>query len=367
MALSKKRSAPALEQAKRLQAAADLFNRELFDGQLPPTMLRLGIRKGARGTYFPDKFRDEHGELLDCIQLNSTDATDRPLIELLSTLVHEQAHQYVCRVINKGAATGGHGPEWRDAMTERGLPPIRIGRTWRQATHEIDPDGRYAQVFAAHAAELERLPWQELAKDASRGRAAGLDKVRFQCPSCGSKAWARASAELLCGTCSSSKPARLVVMLPEVKAEGGSGRGGASRATATRTDYPEPSTTPGLPVWTDDLGRALRLHCGIDHPPQSIQEALVVLLFGVRSRDADLWAEANAAALEQTPERWEAVRKQLYRHRAQLLHPDSHPDVSEEQRRFMGEAFKVLQVACRILQTGEVHSDDFSAAAKAAE
>jgi len=365
MALSKKRSAPALEQAKRLQAAADLFNRELFDGQLPPTMLRLQRCKGHKGSYAPDKFTDADGGLLDAITLNSTTAAERPLIELLSTLVHEQAHQYVCRVINQGAATGGHGPEWRQVMTERGLPPIRIGSTWRMATHEIDPAGRFAEVFAAHAAELERLPWQELAKDASRGRATGLDKVRFQCPSCGSKAWARASAELLCGTCSNT--AHLVEMLPEVQATGGRGKGGTSRATATRTDYPEPSTTPGLPVWTDDLGRALRLHCGIAHPPQSIPEALIVLLFGVRSRDADLWAEANAAALEQTPERWEAVRKRVYKHRARVLHPDSHPDASQEERHYMGEAFKVLQVAYRLIGGQSVHPSDFNEAAKAAE
>ena len=146
-------------------------------------MLRLGIKKNARGTFFPDKFTDEQGNKLDCIQLNSTDAATRTLIELLSTLVHEQCHQYICRVINQGAATGGHGVEWRRKMDELGLPPIRIGSTWRQATHEIDPDGAYATCFRNNLTELERLPWQELARESTRGRATGLDKVKFTCPS----------------------------------------------------------------------------------------------------------------------------------------------------------------------------------------
>ena len=214
------------------------------------------------------------------------------------------------------------------------------------------------QVFAAHAAELERLPWQELARDAVRGPAPNLDKVRFQCPSCGLIARAKASAELLCGTCSTAKPARLVLMLPEVKAEGGRGKGGASRATATRTDYPEPSTTPGLPVWTDDLGRALRDHCGIDHPPQSLPEALLVLMFRVKERTPELWAEADAAAQEQTTERWESVRKQIYKHRARLLHPDAHPEASEEDKARLVEAFKVLQIAFRMIG-GTVPDSDY--------
>ena len=63
---------PALVTARRLQQAADLFNRELFNGQLPPTMLRLQNKKGCNGFYSPNKFIDADGRQLDCITLNST-------------------------------------------------------------------------------------------------------------------------------------------------------------------------------------------------------------------------------------------------------------------------------------------------------
>ncbi|KZR92354.1 SprT-like family protein [Synechococcus sp. MIT S9509] len=330
MTISPSRTSPALEQARRLQRAADIFNRELFNSELPPTMLRLERQKTSRGFYSPDKFVDEQGNKLDAITLNSTDASERPLIELLSTLVHEQCHQYICRVVNKGAATGGHGPAWRQQMLLLGLPPIKVGATWRQATHSIDPDGAYANCFRANLTELERLPWKELSRDATRGRARGLDKVRFQCPSCGSKAWARAAAQLLCGTCSTT--ACLVVMLPEVRAEGGSGSGGGSTARSVRTDYPEPSTTPGLPVWTDELGRQLRVRCGIDHPPQNIEEALIVLRHGL----SDVVFKLDP----QSPD-FDEQLKRNYRKQAAVLHPDAGGHE---------EAFKVLQIAYRMLK-----------------
>ena len=69
---------PALATARRLQAAADLFNRELFNNQLPSTMLRLQNKKGCNGFYSPNKFIDADGRQLDCITLNSTTAIDRP-------------------------------------------------------------------------------------------------------------------------------------------------------------------------------------------------------------------------------------------------------------------------------------------------
>ncbi|MBL6739683.1 MAG: SprT-like domain-containing protein [Synechococcus sp. BS301-5m-G54] len=349
----KDKASPALEQARRLQAAADIFNTHLFDGALPPTMLRLGIRRGARGTYFPRKFVDENGNHLDCIQLNSTDATERPLIELMSTLVHEQCHQYICRVLNGGAATGGHGAEWRKKMTELGLPPIRIGSTWRQATHSISPNGAYANCFRANLQLLEKLPWQELAKDATKGRATRLDKVCFRCPSCSSKAWARSSAELLCGTCTTASPLSLIWMIPEVEAVGGGGKGSTSRSSASRTDYPEPSTTPGLPVWTEEAGRRLRLDCGIDHPPQNTLEALIVMLHGINKRDPELlnaWLESVDKAERKDSDRH---RSRIYKGRARILHPDAGGHE---------ESFKVLQIAYRMLNWDKITADEIRTA-----
>ena len=131
-------------------------------------------------------------------------------------------------------------------------------------------------------------------------------------------------------------------MIPEYTAEGGGGKGSSQRATAKPNSYEPPATCPGLPVWTNELGRQLRLHCGIDRPPQSHEEAFVVMFFGIKQRAPKLIDDldkAEAGSAERI-----AALKAIYRHRAQLLHPDKGGHE---------EAFKVLQVAHSILSRGQ--------------
>ena len=334
------KSPPSIETAKRLQQAFDIFNSNLFDNQLPDAMLRIERLKNANGIYRPARYSDKEGSTIACIALNSTNANERELHLLLSTLVHEMAHMYVHLIDNEGKATGGHGVEWRKLMVDLGLDPIKVGITWRQATHSINPDGLFISVYQDHQRKLEALPWKELANDVVRGRVRGLDHTKFQCPSCGLIARAKASAELLCGNCSTDK--QLVRMLPEYTAEGGGGKGSAQRAKAKPTSYEPPSASPGLPVWTDDLGRALRQHCGIDHPPQSREEAFVVMFHGIQQREPQLLDDLDQAATGS--DEHIAALKAIYRHRARVLHPDAGGHE---------EAFKVLQIAYRMLCGGQ--------------
>lgn len=347
-----KTSSPAIEQLQRLTTAFDIFNTELFDGALPPVMLQLANKPGSLGYFQPNKWKNSEGVLLDVISLDSKSAATRPLPELLSTLVHEMAHSYVFHCCNDRKATGGHGVEWRRKMLDIGLPPIQVGRTWRSATHSIDPDGAYMQAFERHRQQLQELPWQECIGYANRGR--GVDRVKFQCPHCGFNAWAKAAGAMLCGFCSTRTA--LVEMLPEYRAEGGGGKGGSTRATAKREHYPEPSGTPALPVWTDELGRELRLHTGVDRPPQTMEEALVVMFFGVQRRDPQLF-EAWIDSITAAERRGSAeLRKSIYKHRAKQLHPDVEGG-SEV-------AFKALQVAYRMLDWDKVTADETRTAAQ---
>lgn len=322
--------APALEQFGRLQAAADLFNRELFAGSLPPVFITMVNKPGCWGFFSPNRYRGRDGQLLDQIALDATTAIERPLPELLSTLVHEQCHQAIYEQGGRQTIPG-HNAAWRGLMLGLGLPPVRIGTTWRQATHRIEPSGPFMQVVQAHAAELQELPWQEASRAATRSKGTGSDRVRFQCPSCGGNAWARPSAELLCGTCSTV--AQLVAMLPDVRPSSG------SRTTpGSDGEYNEPTRVPGLPVFTTELARELRLHTGLDHPPTSNAEALVVLTFGMTERghgeliEALGGAEGDALVV--------ALRK-VWKVRARQLHPDAGG--SEV-------AFKSLQAAFMMLK-----------------
>jgi hypothetical protein len=346
-----KTSSPAIEQLQRLSIAFDLFNAELFDGALPPVMLQLRNKPGSAGSFCPKKWTNAQGVLIDVINLDSQTAATRPLHELLSTLAHEMAHAYVFSCVNDRKATGGHGPDWRRKMLDLGLPPIQVGSTWRQATHSIDPDGAYMQAFNRHRQQLQELPWQECIGHANRGR--GLDRVKFQCPVCSSNAWARGAALLLCGQCSNKQ--RLVEMLPEHRPTGGGGKGSHKRAEAKREHYPEPTGVPALPVWTDELSRELRLHTGLDHPPTTVIEALMVLTFGVRERGHGVLMDALAAAVQQqSAEAVQRALKPMYRHRCQLLHPDMEggSEVS----------FKALQTAYLMVKRAIPTAADVAAA-----
>ena len=328
-------ASPALEQFGRLQAAADLFNRELFNGSLPPVFITMTNKPGCYGFFSPNRYRSRQGQVLDQIALDATTAIERPLPELLSTLVHEQCHQAIYEMGSRQTIPG-HNAAWRALMTNLGLPPVQVGRTWRLATHRIDPDGRFMQVVEAHRAELQELPWQEASRAATRGKGTGSDRVRFQCPSCGGNAWARPSAELLCGTCSTT--AFLVRMLPETKAS----NGGRTTAPADpETEYPEPIRMPGLPVFTTEMARELRLHTGIDHPPTTHVEAVQVMTFGMQDRAPDLLAELRSATDRKDYPAVMAALKAVYRHRCQLL----HPDVGGSE-----VAFKSLQAAYMLLK-----------------
>lgn len=316
---------PALQQFSRLQSAADLFNRELFGGSLPPVFITMVNKPGCYGVFSPNRYVNRERTEIDLIGLDATTAIERPLPELLSTLVHEQCHQAVYEDGGRGAIQG-HGAPWRDLMQSLGLPPVRIGTTWRLATHRIDPAGRFMEVVKAHAAELQELPWQEASRTATRGRGTGSERVRFQCPSCGANAWARPSAELLCGTCSTT--ARLVVMIPDAAPGAPPAAGGRPGAY----DPPTPTRIPGLPVFTDEMGRELRLHTGIDHPPTTWDEALAVMRFGLEERGHDdlSYDLTNLKAV------WKVRARQL------------HPDAGGSE-----VAFKALQTAFKILERGD--------------
>lgn len=314
--------APAPEQHSRLQAAADLFNGELFAGALGPVYLTLQNKPGSWGAFMPNRYRSADGEVISSIALDSVTAVDRPLIELLSTLVHEQCHQ---AIFERGGrkTTGGHGPEWRAEMERCGLPPVQIGSTWRQATHTIDPHGLFARVYEEHRSSLQGLPWQEESRRAARGK--GADRTKYQCPSCGQNAWARPGAELLCGTCSTTNPPRLVWLI-------GSSTPGAT-GTGPDGDIPTPSSIPGLPPWTDELGRECRKRTGLDCPPKNYEDALVVFNHTETGEHLEEFIRTRSMG----------ALKQAYKIRARHLHPDSGGH--EESFKFLQIAFVILKKA----------------------
>ena len=87
-------SSPTNEQFVRYQEAYNYFNRELFNGELLPCLLNFSRYKGASGFFaYKRWFNKESGDHTHEISLNP-DLLLRPMDEIMSTLVHEMAHQW---------------------------------------------------------------------------------------------------------------------------------------------------------------------------------------------------------------------------------------------------------------------------------
>lgn len=178
--------------------AYDHFNRELYGGRLPRCMLNFS-RKSRRVLGFFAQDRWEHrGERTHEISLNP-DLLHRPVIDVMSTLVHEIAHLW--QVEFGTPSVGYHNEEWALHMEAIGLMPSNTGRpggrrTGQQMSHYIIEGGPFHLAFQAMPPEY-LLPWQSGGIPAvSR---AAKNKITYLCPACGLRVWGKPHISIVCG------------------------------------------------------------------------------------------------------------------------------------------------------------------------
>jgi hypothetical protein len=190
-----------------LQTAYDFFNQELFAGKLPQCLITLQRKKGARGYFSPDRFsgRGFEGKAHE-LALNPDCFVDRTDEEILSTLVHEQAHVWQ-QESGKPARKGYHNKEWASKMKDVGLYPSDTAQpdgkeTGQKVSHYIIEGGVFSLAWAKLAKTGIKLSWESKGKAIVR-TAKAESKVKYTCPNCEANAWAKPEANLLCGACSS--------------------------------------------------------------------------------------------------------------------------------------------------------------------
>ncbi|KQZ26520.1 hypothetical protein ASD50_03685 [Mesorhizobium sp. Root552] len=212
-------SAPALLPIKptrdtydRFQQAYEHFNKTLFGNELPNALITLQRRKGTFGFFSGDKFNDDQGRAADEIALNPARFGDRPLVEILGTLVHEMVHLWQRHQGTPGRGRY-HNREWADKMKSLGLQPTDTGEdggkeTGETVNHMIVPGGAFAQAAEKLMAKEFAIIWKEAPTapefdPAGAGEATAPEKsgkrVRYCCPDCDLKAWAKHDARLVCG------------------------------------------------------------------------------------------------------------------------------------------------------------------------
>jgi hypothetical protein len=186
------------------QQAYDFFNRELFSGSLPQVLVTLQRHAKTYGYFSPERFNGRIDKTaVHELALNPDGFHGRTDGLIHSTLVHEMCHVWQ-QTHGTPPRRGYHDRQWAAKMREIGLKPSSTGEaggkeTGQSMSHFIIPDGRYAKAYAKLAATGFALHWQSVPASA---RAKKPSKVKFTCPECGQNAWAKSTAQLLCGECS---------------------------------------------------------------------------------------------------------------------------------------------------------------------
>lgn len=190
---------------RNLQIAFDHFNRDLFDGALPPPIILMHRHRGAYGYFRPEAFkgRNDTGEIIHELAVNPDTFHGRRDMDILGTFVHEQVHLWQ-QEEGTPPRKCYHNREWAKKMEEVGLMPSTTGReggrkTGQKVSHYIIEDGPFersarALLDTGFTFDFEGNP---MPKTHSKS-----DKVKYSCPDCGQNAWAKPNAELACGRCS---------------------------------------------------------------------------------------------------------------------------------------------------------------------
>lgn len=191
-----------------LYAAYEHFNKELFDGKLPPVVLVLHRKRNAHGYYWPQQWanprqrgRKTASNTLPEIALNP-ETMSRDPEAVLSTLVHEMVH-HEQEVFGKPAKSAVHNEQWAEWMDRVGLTPTSTGkpggkRVGRSVTHMIVKDGPFAKSCAKFLKSKKNTISLAGAPQARGPRKKDLSKLKHTCRECGTNIWGKQGITVSC-------------------------------------------------------------------------------------------------------------------------------------------------------------------------
>lgn len=205
---------PTKETYFAFQTAYDFFNKELFDELLPNCLITLQRQRRTYGYFCAQKFAGAAGQT-DEIALNPQYFAARPVAEVLSTLVHEQVHQWQER-FGKPGRRRYHNKEWATKMETVGLVPSDTGKeggkkTGERMTHFIRVGGPFDQAVGKLVAGGFLIPWADHIPEgeAEGGTEPGepgkrknrSNRHKFSCPTCAANVWGKPGLKIICGEC----------------------------------------------------------------------------------------------------------------------------------------------------------------------
>jgi len=178
-------------------------------------VLTLQRNRVAYGYFAGARFMRRTGELADEIALNPAHFAAQPIEATLSTLVHEQVHQWQHHH-GKPGRRGYHNKQWALRMWTIGLVPSDTGapggrRTGERMSHYIQAGGAFARACAELVVQPFTIHWLDRAAalsqaspDTQPSPARLGTRVKYRCQTCAAQAWGKPGLALLCGTCNAN-------------------------------------------------------------------------------------------------------------------------------------------------------------------
>lgn len=158
---------PSEELYEEIAGAYAFFNEVLFAGQLPGCLFTLQRKSNTFGYYSESRFLRRNGDgKSDELALNPAYFAHRRVEQTLSTLVHEQVHQWQAH-FGKRSRGGYHNAEWANKMESVGLMPSHTGepggkRLGQQMTHYIIEGGPFDVACKELIAQGRMLSWIDI-------------------------------------------------------------------------------------------------------------------------------------------------------------------------------------------------------------
>lgn len=218
----------AFDLARNFQQAFGFFNQKLFAGKLSSVIITTQRHRGASGFFSPDSYQERAfdegglptapGFTVHEIAIMPDAMYGRTDREVLSTLVHEMCHQ-LQQEQGHPSRNNYHNREWAKYMREVGLEPSDQGKydvrnpdltdeerknavegksTGQKMSHFIMPGGLFDKACAelleaGFVLRLQQAPILRLKPPKS--------KLKYTCPDCGLRAWAKPGSRLACADC----------------------------------------------------------------------------------------------------------------------------------------------------------------------
>lgn len=179
------------------------FNAQYFGGDLPKVIITFesGYKKGAYGWIWNKKTWEQSKEERYNINISS-DFLDRPVYDVLGTLLHEMCHLYALENGIKDTSRSGiyHNKKFKKIAEEHGLNVSEESHIGWGRTHITDETRAFIDSNCGiKSFEVKKLRPAE--KESSGEDKPKQSRRKYVCPCCGIQITATKQVLVICGTC----------------------------------------------------------------------------------------------------------------------------------------------------------------------